>query len=186
MQTCLPMWPHSKEAFRRILDVQWHISSFARAYSTRRKELDCLCVLLSMTGSHLTVGGSVASLIKVCGKIDHTSLLLIIALYNVKKCGLTSNSISILQVTRQGGQSSAQCYLMFINKLFYILSISGLGVCINNCYTSCPTVADDMILMAFSRKALKIMIYICYNYSCKWRFEYNSSKCAVIVFNKQR
>jgi len=28
------------------------------------------------------------------------------------------------------------------------------------------------------------MIDICYNCSCKWRFEYNASKCAVIVFNK--
>ena len=72
---------------------------------------------------------------------------------------------------------------MIINELFYILSISGLGVCIYNCYTSCPTVADDMILMAFRREALQIMINICYNYSCKCRFEYNSSKCAVIVFN---
>ncbi|KAH3801430.1 hypothetical protein DPMN_155080 [Dreissena polymorpha] len=49
-----------------------------------------------------------------------------------------------------------------------------------------PTVADDMILIAFSKHALDSMMKLCYDYSCKWRFEYNPSKCAVIVFNEQR
>ena len=30
------------------------------------------------------------------------------------------------------------------------------------------------------------MLQICNNYSCKWRFEYNASKCAVIVFNESK
>ncbi|KAH3709274.1 hypothetical protein DPMN_068736 [Dreissena polymorpha] len=30
------------------------------------------------------------------------------------------------------------------------------------------------------------MMKTCYDYSCKWRFEYNQSKCAVIVVNEQR
>jgi len=64
-------------------------------------------------------------------------------------------SILILQGTRQGGLSSAQFYLVYVNKLIDILSNSGIGAYKYNCKTSCPTVADDMILVAFSRKALQ-------------------------------
>ncbi len=47
-----------------------------------------------------------------------------------------------------------------------------------------PTVADDMILISFSKYGLDSMLKICYDYACKWRFEYNTGKCAVIVFNE--
>ena len=30
------------------------------------------------------------------------------------------------------------------------------------------------------------MISICYSYSCRWRYQYNSDKCAVVVFNESK
>ena len=49
---------------------------------------------------------------------------------------------------------------------------------------SCPTVADGMCLVSFSKTGLDKMIQLCYQYACKWRFEYNHAKCAVVVFNE--
>ena len=88
---------------------------------------------------------------KMYGTIDDTSLLSFMVMYTnitsfVRNRGFTSNSIPILQGTRQVERSSAQCYLEY-NELIDILSNSGLGACIYNCKTSCPTVADDWILL---------------------------------------
>ena len=41
-----------------------------------------------------------------------------------------------------------------------------------------------MVLVSFSKHGLDHMLNICHNYAMKWRYEYNPSKCAVIVFNK--
>ena len=30
------------------------------------------------------------------------------------------------------------------------------------------------------------MLDICHNYACKWRYEYNPSKCGIIVFNETK
>jgi hypothetical protein len=48
---------------------------------------------------------------------------------------------------------------------------------------SCPTVADDMVLVSFSSDGLDNMLKICNIYSREWRFLYNPSKSAVITFN---
>ena len=45
-----------------------------------------------------------------------------------------------------------------------------------------PTVTDDMLLWSLSKKGLDELMTICYRYSCKWRFEYQPSKCSVIVY----
>jgi hypothetical protein len=41
-----------------------------------------------------------------------------------------------------------------------------------------------MCLIAYSKSALDQMLNICQNYSRHWRYDYNASKCAVIVFNE--
>ena len=50
----------------------------------------------------------------------------------------------------------------------------------------CPTVADDMVLLALSVVGLLCLLCICYAYSCKWRYEYSASKCSVIVYNENK
>ena len=102
----------------------------------------------------------------------------------VRYNGHYSDRFSILQGTRQGGLSSPMLYLLFINDLINELQQSGLGMFIYDYNFSCPTVADDMCLVSFSKTGLDKMIQLCYQYACKWRFEYNHAKCAVVVFNE--
>ena len=102
----------------------------------------------------------------------------------VKYNGHYSKVFSVLQGTRQGGLSSPMLYLIFINDLITELQQSGLGMLIYNYNFSCPTVADDMCLVSFSKTGLENMMHLCYRYACKWRFEYNQAKCAVVVFNE--
>ena len=94
----------------------------------------------------------------------------------VKCHGLYSDWFPVLQGTRQGGLSSPMLYLIYIDGLIKILQESGYGLCIFEKSFACPTVADDMCLVSFSKKGLDMMMDICYNYSCRWRYEYNHKK----------
>ncbi|MES9884072.1 MAG: reverse transcriptase family protein [Sedimenticola sp.] len=97
-----------------------------------------------------------------------------------------SHSFKVLQGTRQGGVISPFFYLIYIDSLLRELEISNRGVVLyeNNC--SSPTVADDMVLVSYSKSGLQHMMDICYRYSCKWRYKYNGSKCSVIVFHESK
>ena len=53
-----------------------------------------------------------------------------------------------------------------------------------NMYVGCPTVADAMVLLSYSYNRLNAMLVICNDYANKWRYSYNSNKCAVLVFNE--
>ena len=57
-------------------------------------------------------------------------------------------------------------------------------MCIFNLKAGSPTVADDMVLVSFSKHGLNHMLNTCHNYAMKWRYEYNPSERAVIVFNE--
>jgi hypothetical protein len=120
--------------------------------------------------------------------LDSNTFLCFVNLYTeMKSCvkfkGELSQWFNVMQGTRQGGISSPILYLLFINDLINELQESGLGCCIYNFHASSPTVADDMVLLSYSVSGLQKMIDLCNNYSRKWRFLYNASKCSVITFN---
>jgi hypothetical protein len=131
--------------------------------------------------------GILYKLIEAC--VDDTSLLAFKEIYRnifsyVRNQGYISDIFPILQGTRQGSKSSPMLYLLYINGLINELESSGLGFCMYNSNISSPTVADDMVLISFSKHGLDMMLSICNRYSLKWRFEYNANKCGIIVFNE--
>ena len=87
----------------------------------------------------------------------------------------------MLQGTRQGSKSSPLFYILYINNLITELEQSGLGICVYDFNISSPTVADDMVLVSFSRKGLQLILDICARYASKWRYQYNASKCSSIL-----
>ena len=50
----------------------------------------------------------------------------------------------------------------------------------------CPTVADDKVLLSYSVQGLNSLLAICDRCPNKWRYNYNSSTCAVIVINERQ
>ncbi|KAH3794438.1 hypothetical protein DPMN_147971 [Dreissena polymorpha] len=99
--------------------------------------------------------------------------------------GLHSCELPVPQGTRQGGKSSPLLYLVCIDGIITELMNSKNNVCLFDLNLCAPTVADDMVLASFSKRGLDNMLNICYEYSKKWRFLYNPSICAVVVFNEQ-
>ena len=100
--------------------------------------------------------------------------------------GFYSDWFPVLQGTRQGGVMSQVLYLVFINSLLEQLVYSQLGFQIEGLHLCAPSFADDMTLLSLSITSLKTMIDICYKYSCLWRYQYNSNKCAVVTFNESK
>ena len=120
--------------------------------------------------------------------IDDTSFIAITEMYknvtsSVRYKGLISESFPIQQGTRQGGKSSPLLYLLYINDLIKELESSRLGMCMYNVDLCSPTVADFMVLVSFSKSGLDKMLALCYKYAMKWRFEYTTVKCAVVICN---
>ncbi|MEW8546461.1 MAG: reverse transcriptase domain-containing protein, partial [Candidatus Thiodiazotropha sp.] len=120
-----------------------------------------------------------------CG-IDKAILKVLFNLYtDMESCVRTETHTSdwfpILQGTRQGGVISPFLFLINTNELLWELDSSSLGISILNIKCGSPAVADDMLLMSFSKFGLDQMLSICYDNSCKWHIEYQPPKCTVVV-----
>ena len=98
--------------------------------------------------------------------------------------GITGSSLRCNSLASM--KSYPLLYLLFIDGLIKEIELSQHGMCIYGMNAACPTVADDMVLISFSKKGLQHLMDMCYRYSLRWRFEYNPSKCSVIVFNESR
>ena len=59
---------------------------------------------------------------------------------------------------------------------------SGYVCRISNVPASPVSYADDLSVCSFSKYNLDKVLRIVYNYSCEWRFYYNASKSAVMVY----
>jgi len=102
----------------------------------------------------------------------------------VRYQGLLSEQFPVLQGTRQGGKSSLLVYLFYIDNLIRELCMIENGLFVYRINFSCPTVADDMFVMAYSKVGLDNMSKICKSYTEKWKFVYNENKCGVIEYNE--
>ena len=98
--------------------------------------------------------------------------------------GFRSRLFQIFKGTRQGGVASPFLYLCFKNDLMNLLCASIYGFCMNGIKACCPTVADDMALLALSKFGLQQLMNICFRFSQLWRYLYNALKCAILVFNE--
>ena len=96
--------------------------------------------------------------------------------------GHYSSWFFILQGSRQGGVVCPFMYLCYIDDL-----IRELCKCMDGfVLLYALTVADDMLLLALFKAGLDKLLVICYQYSCKWRYDYVPIKCSVIVFNETK
>ena len=103
----------------------------------------------------------------------------------VRSNGFISSWFPILQGTRQGGVISPQLYLVFINDLLNKLVCSQYGLTVYGLNCTCPTSADDMVLLSLSKTGLQELMDICLEYSCTYRYTYNAKKSSVIVTNEK-
>ena len=59
-----------------------------------------------------------------------------------------------------------------------------VGAKVLDIQTSAIGYADDLAIVTTDRASMQQLIDIAYSYSCKWRFDFSPSKCAVMIFGR--
>ena len=100
--------------------------------------------------------------------------------------GYKSSVFPIHRGVRQGGVLSTFLYQLYLNDLLETLQRLNLGATVHMVYSGSPTLADDIALIATTPLNLQAMLDCCHEYSSRWKFNFSSSKSAVMIFGKKK
>ena len=85
----------------------------------------------------------------------------------------------------QGGFLSSTKYIAFINPLVDKLELSDLCCKVGTIRASPVSYADDLATACISKRRLDYVLEMVYEYSRKWRFDFNSGKSAIMVYGEK-
>ena len=85
---------------------------------------------------------------------------------------------------KQGGVLSMLMYICFINDLLLNIADTGLGCRIGDYDCGCIAYADDIAVCSLYPNCMQYIIDVALKYSQQWRFEFNPTKCAVLLFGE--
>ena len=104
----------------------------------------------------------------------------------IKLAGNTSDEFYVRQSIHQGAPLSMELYCIYNNALLNELQNCIFGPKICDTRITCAAYADDVTLLTTCVKDMQYLVDIAYNYSLRWRFEYNPQKCKIMVFGNTR
>jgi hypothetical protein len=85
---------------------------------------------------------------------------------------------------KQGGVISPIMFVNYIDELFIRLKKLGIGCYVGNLFCGAFGYADDVILIAPTRQALKLLLIECKKWSTEYSLLFNESKSKYIICNK--
>ena len=95
-----------------------------------------------------------------------------------------SNEFPVPLGTKQGGIISPKFFAVYIDDMVKILRKLRVGCHFLNLFVACINFADDMALLAPSRRALQTMMDNCHDYCSEFCLSFNERKSKVMVFGK--
>ena len=106
----------------------------------------------------------------------------------VSWCGILSDYFLAANGVKQGGVLSPVLFCLYIDGLLVALSKAGVGCFIGSNFVGALAYADDVVLLAPSASALRIMLTICDSYAKDHHilFNANKSKCLVLLPRARR
>jgi hypothetical protein len=121
--------------------------------------------------------------------IDGKLWKLIRDLYSGAECcvkigGRTSQWFTISQGVHQGAPLSMLLFQIFMNPLIKELRSMKLGARICDINITCPTLADDLAIVALTLFAMQKMLNTCLQFSRRWRFLFNALKSYLLCYGK--
>ena len=120
-------------------------------------------------------------------KLNSKAWLLIQNAYSDFYCtafvgGITGRWFTPNRGVHQGAPLSMILYTAFNNELLEKLRRNTHGLCIRNQNLSCPTHADDVVILTQQKVGLNSMFKTSVDYSKKWRYMYNNDKTVFMVW----
>lgn len=99
----------------------------------------------------------------------------------VKWNGHLSDSFPVRQGVRQGGILSTNLYKCYINDLLLALEFNRIGAHIGTTYVGCPTVADDLALVANNKSDLQLMLDMTNTFANRERYIIHPEKSTILM-----
>ena len=97
--------------------------------------------------------------------------------------GTVSALFSVSNGVRQGGILSLILFTIYLDDLLTDLSNLGVGCFWGSMFAGALRYADDLVLLAPSPSALKIMLQCCESFALEHGFCFNASKTQLIRFS---
>ena len=66
--------------------------------------------------------------------------------------------------------------------MLHVLSYHDYAICIRSRQLTSLSFADNITLLALHTSFLGVFMDMCHQYSIKWRYEFNHTKCGVVPF----
>lgn len=106
----------------------------------------------------------------------------------VSWCGIPSEYFLAINGVKQGGVLSPVLFCLYIDGLLLALSKAGVGCFIGSTFVGALAYADDIVLIAPTASALRLLLAICDSYASDYCILFNAqkSKCLVIMPNCRR
>ena len=100
--------------------------------------------------------------------------------------GSLSRKFDVLQGTGQGRILAPFMYKVYINELLNELTQHSCALSLNSISLTSPSFADDITLLSIYRTFLSTFMNMCYEYSIKWRYEFNHLKSGIVTFGETK
>ena len=100
--------------------------------------------------------------------------------------GSLSRKFDVLQGTGQGRILAPFMYKVYINELSNELTQHSCALSLNSISLTSPSFADDITLLSIYRTFLSTFMNMCYEYSIKWRYEFNHLKSGTVTFGETK
>ncbi len=98
--------------------------------------------------------------------------------------GYVSRQVEIKQGVRQGGVLSPGHYKRYVDGLLHSLQNAALGLSFGELYAGCPTVADDVLLLATAEWDLQAMLDIADSHASRERYNIQPSKSSITPYTR--
>ena len=90
----------------------------------------------------------------------------------------------VVSGVRQGGVLSARFWAIYMDELVIQLRSTKYGCYLADIFVASVLYADDLCLLAPTRKALQILLDTCSSYAETWCIKYNEKKTKIMYFGK--
>ena len=90
----------------------------------------------------------------------------------------------VVSGVRQGGVLSARFWAIYMDELVIQLRSTKYGCYLADIFVASVLYADDLCLLAPTRKALQILLNTCSSYAETWCIKYNEKKTKIMYFGK--